>query len=175
MNGARRDEIEKQLRFESFFRAHYDRIERYVARRVPNSRVDDIVAATFVVAWRKFSRVNLPSLPWLFRIASFEIKTSDRGARKSDLHLSPDVFETKWIETLEIFDGAPVVAAMAQLSEGDREILRLVHWDDLTRYEVAEVLKLTVSASNMRYHRALSRLERMLSPKENLTHEGIRP
>jgi RNA polymerase sigma-70 factor (ECF subfamily) len=114
-------------------------------------------------------------LPWLFRIASFEIKTSDRGARKSDLHLSPDVFETKWIETLEIFDGAPVVAAMAQLSEGDREILRLVHWDDLTRYEVAEVLKLTVSASNMRYHRALSRLERMLSPKENLTHEGIRP
>jgi RNA polymerase sigma-70 factor (ECF subfamily) len=174
MNGARREEIEKQLRFEEFFRAHYDRVEQYVSRRVPNSRVDDVVGATFAVAWRKFTKVESPSLPWLFRIASFEIKSSSRVARRSDVVLSPEVFETKWIESNEVFDGTPVLAAMAQLSEVDREILQLVHWDDLTRHEVAEVLNLTVSASNMRYHRALSRLEQMLSPKDNPTQEGVR-
>jgi RNA polymerase sigma-70 factor (ECF subfamily) len=174
MNRAGREEIEKQLHFETFFRANYDRLERYVSRRVPYSRVDDIVAATFVVAWKKFFKVESPSMPWLFRIASFEIMSSDRLARRSDATVSPESLEAKWIDTHEVFDGTLVLAAMAQLSETDREILRLVHWDDFTRHETAIMLNLSVTTSNMRYHRALSRLERMLSPKDNPTHEGVR-
>lgn len=174
MNGARREENARQLLFEEFFRAHYDRVEQYVRRRVLNSRVDDVVAATFVVAWRKFTKVEAPSLPWLFRIASFEIKSSRRQSYRSDVTLSSEVFETKWIQSNEVFDGTPVLAAMAQLSEVDQEILRLVHWDDLTRHETAQVLNLTMSATNMRYHRAVSRLEQMLSPKDNPTQEGAR-
>src|ERR1035441_10005237 len=68
--------------FEVFFRAHYERLSLYVARRVPSAGVDDVVAASFVVTWKKFAVVESPSLPWLFRIASYEVANHRRTARR---------------------------------------------------------------------------------------------
>ena len=44
--------------------------------------VDDVVAASFVVTWKKFAVVESPSLPWLFRIASYEVANHRRTARR---------------------------------------------------------------------------------------------
>ena len=164
MTSKKRGEDEKQNGFEVFFREHYERLAQYVGRRVPASRVDDIVSATFVVAWKKFRKVDCPSLPWLFRIASFEVKSSDRAARRGGNTLSVEVIQNRADGGGDTFDATPVLAALSKLSTSDQEILRLVHWDDLTRPEVAEVLDLTVNAVNVRYHRALSRLEQLMSP-----------
>jgi RNA polymerase sigma-70 factor, ECF subfamily len=49
-------------------------------------------------------------------------------------------------------------AALASLSEGDQEVLRLVAWDGLTPAEVAIVLDCTAVAARSRLHRARARL-----------------
>jgi len=48
----------RPLAFERLFREHYASVARYVARRLPRESRDDVVAATFVVAWRKFDIVE---------------------------------------------------------------------------------------------------------------------
>lgn len=161
-NSSRAKEEEKRWCFEVFFRANYDRLEQYVRRRVPHARVDDVVAGTFVVAWKKFDAVEQPSLPWLFRIASFEVKSSHRKAQRDGRNLSSESLDGIAHTVNEIFDAEPLRHAMSELSDVDQEILRLVHWDELTRSEIAEVLELAVSAVNMRYHRAIERLEQRL-------------
>jgi DNA-directed RNA polymerase specialized sigma24 family protein len=67
-------------------------------------------------------------------------------------------------------DGVEIDAAFGRLSEADQEILRLIHWDALTRTEAAEVLRLTPNATNVRYHRALQRLRDQMPPQ----HRRIR-
>ncbi len=164
--------------FESFYREHYGAISRYIARRVSPSSHDEIVAATFVVAWRKFADVDDPSLSWLYRIASYEVAHERRrigrhpqAAELNDLQL------TDMSPLEDVFD---VSRAFSQLSESDAELLRLVYWENLSRDEIAEVLATSVNAVNVRYHRALGRLAGAVNrqshadqttncfPKENL-------
>jgi RNA polymerase sigma-70 factor, ECF subfamily len=56
--------------------------------------------------------------------------------------------------------------ALAQLSETDREILELRHFEQLGNREVAERLDIAVSAASNRYVRALRRLAHVLSESE---------
>ncbi len=53
--------------------------------------------------------------------------------------------------------------AMEQLSENDRQILELRHFDDLSNLECAEVLHLTPKNASIRYIRALERLQKALT------------
>jgi RNA polymerase sigma-70 factor (ECF subfamily) len=165
--------IERE-RFEDFFRAHYDRLFQYVARRSPSARVDDVVAGTFVVAWKKFAEVDNPSLPWLYRIASFEMKNSARFARRHSRDVDLDASLFLVAPEHESVDSGPVLEAIVKLSQADQEVLRLIHWEELTRDEVAMVLNLTVNATNVRYHRALARLEWLLMPSQTYPpSEGV--
>ena len=160
--------------YEAFYNEHYSAVSRYVARRVVPSSHDDVVAATFIVAWRKFSSTTDPSLPWLYRIASFEVaheyRRRGRQARLvelNDLHLIDDT------PMEDVFD---VSNAFAQLSDSDAELLRLVYWENLRRNEIAEVLGVSVNAVNVRVHRALDRLSGALSRQSSIvspTHPPI--
>jgi RNA polymerase sigma-70 factor (ECF subfamily) len=151
--------------FEVFFRAHYERLSLYVARRVPSAGVDDVVAASFVVAWKKFAVVESPSLPWLFRIASYEVANHRRTLRRFAGNVTLElVGEAPTRGGTDEFDGSQVISAMQRLSGFDQEILRLIHWEGLTRIEAAEVLDLTTNAVNVRHHRALQRLSQQIAP-----------
>ena len=167
MEHSRRSVNDKVLdRFEDFFRENYQRLFQYVARRVPNAQVDDVVAASFMVAWRKFEHTTNPTLAWLLRIASYEVANHRRSLRKWNNVVSFEVVgEYLSTSTSSDVDGVEVIAALGRLSDADQEILRLIHWDSLTRTEVAEVLRLTPNATNVRYHRALRRLRDQMPPK----------
>jgi RNA polymerase sigma-70 factor (ECF subfamily) len=56
----------------------------------------------------------------------------------------------------------PLAAAFAQLSEGDREVLRLVAWEGLTLREAAVVLGCSAVACRVRFFRAKGRLAALL-------------
>jgi RNA polymerase sigma factor (sigma-70 family) len=142
--------------FESFYRSHFDAVSHYVKRRLPRSSHDEVVAAVFVVAWRKFAEPADPSLPWLYRIARYEVaherRRLDRRPIATDL---TDLELTQTSPSEEVFD---VSSAFRQLSERDAELLRLVHWEELSRNDIARVFGCSVNAVNVRYHRALDRL-----------------
>jgi RNA polymerase sigma-70 factor (ECF subfamily) len=54
-------------------------------------------------------------------------------------------------------------AAIQLLSELDREVIALRHFEQLTNLQVAEVLNLTPTAASNRYIRAISRLSETLT------------
>ena len=109
-----------------------------MARRLPTESFDAVVAATFIVAWRKFAAVPHPSLAWLYRIASFEVARErellDRQRQTTELH------DMDLIDTAPLEDVLDVSKAFSQLSESDAELLRLVYWENLSRNEIANVL-----------------------------------
>ena len=158
-------------RFEEFFRTHYGRVRRYVARRTSAGLVDDVTSAAFTVAWRKFDTVDEPSIAWVIRIASLELA----NVRRKELRRHGR--ERSWLERpaapVAATDHEMLAAALDDLSDTDREIVRLVHWDELARGEIAEVLGISVGAVNVRYHRALSRLEARLHAHETTTTQEV--
>jgi RNA polymerase sigma-70 factor (ECF subfamily) len=94
--------------------------------------VDDVVAETFLVAWRRLEAVPSDPLPWLYGVARRVAADHRRAARRQD-RLS-DRLASEWGEAdpplLELPD-PELHKALGALSERDRELLLLVHWDDL--------------------------------------------
>ena len=43
-------------RFEQLFRSHHRAVAAYARRRAPGDTSDDVVASTFLVAWRRSTR-----------------------------------------------------------------------------------------------------------------------
>ena len=156
----------KRDQFEAFYNDHYNALSRYVARRVPASSHDEVVAAAFVVAWRKFATVTSPSLAWLYRIASYEVAHERRRLGHQPRFTELD--DLSLIDTVPLDEVFDVSKAFSQLSESDGELLRLVYWENLSRTDIAEVLGTSVNAVNVRHHRALDRLSGAISRLNDL-------
>ncbi len=148
---------------EVLFRSHYAAVVAYVRRRAPAESVDDVVAETFLVAWRRLEHVPTESLPWLLAVARNVIATQRRGtARRRALHSRLQSAAVETVEQLSVAELGPVAAALASLSEKDREALTLIAWDGLRPSQAAAVLGESPSTFRVRLHRAKRRLRRLL-------------
>src|SRR5689334_13286962 len=70
----------ERQRFEQLFDAHYGELTRFAARRVGVDAAGDVVAATFLVAWRR--QADLPAdhpRAWLYGTARQVIANEVRG------------------------------------------------------------------------------------------------
>ena len=76
-----------KLPFEDVFNGCYDAVHRYAARRVASEAVQDVVAETFLVAWRRYDELRGEPLPWLLGIARrVDANQLRAGARREALH-----------------------------------------------------------------------------------------
>lgn len=160
-------EAENLREFEEFYRQHFKAISRYVTRRLPSSSHDEVIAAAFVVAWKKFATVERPSLPWLYRIASFEVTNERRR-----LGRVPPIVELADVNICDQFgleDVIDVSRAFGSLNDHDQELLRLVYWEELGRAEIAQVVGCSINTLNVRIHRALERLRGSIAREELFT------
>lgn len=149
-------------RFEDIYRRHAGAVTAYVRRRCAPASVEDVVAETFVVCWRKLEQVPAEPLPWLYAVARKTLANERRAAAR------PQVASTDGalVGAPEI-EGDPVLArAFALLGEADREILRLVAWEQLTLREAARVVGCSHVACRVRFHRARRRLATQLDRLE---------
>ena len=69
-------------RFEELFREHYPAVRGYVLRRAHRDAVQDVVAETFLVAWRRLEDVPDDPLPWLYGVARRTLANQRRSARR---------------------------------------------------------------------------------------------
>ena len=138
--------------FERIYAEHADAVRAYVRRRAPKDLVDDVVSETFLVCLRRLDIVPAEPLPWLYAVAR---KTLANERRKAGREL-PGSVEVAY-EPQPVGD-AELARAFAQLSEQDREVLRLVAWEGLSPRDAATVLGCSAVACRVRYHRAKSRL-----------------
>jgi RNA polymerase sigma-70 factor, ECF subfamily len=139
-------------RFEQIYDRHADAVRAYVRRRAPESLVDDVVADVFVVALRRLEDVPRDALPWLYAVARKTLANERRKRREVPIGAPEVSYEP------EPAGDSQLAAAFAALSDGDREILRLVAWEGLSLLETARVLECSPVAARVRLHRAKARL-----------------
>lgn len=139
------------------FRLSYPRVLGYCLRRAPEPIAHDATAEVFAVAWRR--RRDLPdddgAVPWLLAIARRVLANEMRGQRRRD-RLATSISVTRVDASADASDD-PVTRALDCLATDDRELLRLVYWDDLSHAEIALVLDISVNAVAVRVHRARTR------------------
>lgn len=152
-------------RFEALFRATYPAVRRYAFHRaITGSDADDLVAETYVVAWRRLDAVPEDDpLPWLLAVAANVRRNRARSARRYQALIDRlPLPQPAPPPSVPNEDAAEVVRALATLSDDDQEILRLVAWDGLTPQQAATVLGTTGAAARLRLHRARRRLSERL-------------
>jgi len=157
-----------EVRFQEIYERHYPHVRAYCRRRVAAERVDDVVAETFLTAWRR--RDDLPdvdeALPWLYRVAyrvvGHQWRSNSRRRRLGDRLATarPSHASSPEDAAVQSDETARVLEAATRLKPDDAEILRLVAWEHLSRHEIAEVLDLAPNTVSKRIQRARENLRR---------------
>jgi RNA polymerase sigma factor (sigma-70 family) len=154
-------------RFEVLFRANYAAVRRYAFHRaIMGGDADDLVAETFLIAWRRLDVVpEDDALPWLLAVAA-NVQRNQARSRRRYLNLVDRVPPPEAAPPpLEPSDDASAIrAALAALTPDDREILLLIAWDGLTPHQAASVLGTSAGAARLRLHRARKRFAARYQP-----------
>jgi RNA polymerase sigma-70 factor, ECF subfamily len=152
--------MDDAARFRTLFESTFGAVQRYVDHRgVTGGRADDLVAETFVVAWRRLDDVPADRpLPWLLTVARNLWLNQRRSDRRYDALRRRLPLPRPAPPPAEPGDVAAIREGLAQLEPADREIICLVAWDGLSAAEVGEALGCTAGAARVRLHRARQRL-----------------
>jgi RNA polymerase sigma-70 factor, ECF subfamily len=149
-------------RFQEIYARHRAAVVAYARRRVAADVVDDVVAETFLVCWRKLRSVPEEPLPWLYSVARRTLANQRRAAARQTPRALVELSEEP-----VLFEGDPALgAAFSRLSKRHQEVLRLVAWEGLSLREAAAVLGCSAVACRVRFHRAKRCLAELLDACE---------
>jgi len=172
------DDAAARGRFEELFDAHYAELTRFATRRVGADGAGDIVAGTFLIAWRRFAELPAEhARAWLYATARLVIANEQRGrARRERLTAKAAADGDALVEDHagQVDDQVRVRAVLAELSPADQEVLRLIEWEGLEIAEAAFVLRCTRTALKVRLHRARRRFAQRLLATEERGSPAIR-
>lgn len=150
-------------RFVALWEEHAPRVMAYALRHVGPDGAEDVVAETFLVAWRRLDRVPDDALPWLLVVA----RNTVASQRRAGLRQARVTAELRNLSRIaEPADGADVLATertavlaeLAALTPKEREALLLVAWDGLSPAQAARVAGCSLPAFHVRLYRARRRL-----------------
>lgn len=166
-----KDGASSSERLKEFFAEYGDSVHAYATSLVGPSAAADVVAETFLVAWRRIEDVPDEPVAWLLGTARKVARTHVRGqARQARL-----VERMHRMRPAEVLDSAEdalvgdseVLARLRRLPFQDRQVLVLSAWFDLSASQAASVLGCSVTAYSVRLHRARRRFRRELDVRGN--------
>ena len=149
--------------FTRCWHAHAGQVRAYASRHVGHEDARDVVAETFMQAWRRWPEVPEATLPWLIGTARKVVGNRRRSDRRRE---ALAVRVARLDGAARDHSGADLLAetrqaaveALAALTEADREALLLVAWDGLSVDEAARALGVRPGTLRVRLHRARARL-----------------
>lgn len=159
----------------------YDRyarqLYRYAYRRVGPDLAEDVVADTFLAAFKRRDAYDLSrpdARPWLFGIVTKEIARRHRAEKARYRALAragvPGQFEGFADQVTAAVTAQSSRSALAdalrRLSGGDRDVLLLIAWGGLSYQEVAETLGIKVGTVRSRLHRARQQVRAALGDRD---------
>jgi RNA polymerase sigma factor (sigma-70 family) len=171
-------------RFTACWHADGPRVLAYARRHIGHDHAQEVVADTFMLAWRKWDAVPDPPIGWLIATARGVISNRRRSLqRRQALEsraallaqvASPDPTES-------VIGREEALRRLARLSDEHREALLMTSWDGLTSDEAAEALNIRPATFRRRVSRARASLGDDPSPPEargplpttTLSSEGI--
>jgi RNA polymerase sigma factor (sigma-70 family) len=158
--------------FGDLFDRHAQAVFAFCARRTADlSLAEDLTSIVFLEAWRHRERTVLASapdaLPWLLGVANNVVRNAARSRRRHRAALErlprPSNATNTEEEALDRADTErrmrEALAAMANLSKGERDVVILVLWSGLSYDEAAKTLSLPIGTVRSRLSRARTKLQ----------------
>lgn len=151
--------------FGGLFDRHGRDVYRYLARRV-GSAADDLLSETFTIALERrhtYDRERSVVRAWLFGIATnllrkhvaqevHALRLTARAAGAHNGHVaSPDCAVADRVDASVV--ARNLAGALAEMPVGDRDVLLLISWGELSPGEVATALDIPVGTVRSRMHR----------------------
>lgn len=155
-------------RLTRLYEKHSRAVSAYCLRRIGDEEASDAAAEVFAVAWRRIADVpdDEDALPWLFGVARRIVATHYRAQNRRTRLTSklsrvrpvlPHQPDSQVVQRTEYYQ---VHAALSGLREGDREVLLLAAWEELSNDQIAAVIGCSTEAAAQRIHRAKQKLGR---------------
>ncbi|GAA4045551.1 RNA polymerase sigma factor [Nonomuraea soli] len=161
--------------FAQLFDRHADEIFRYAARRLGPELAEDVVGEVFLTAFRRrsgYDTTRPDARPWLYGIATKKIAAHRRAEMRRARAMArlaaerPDGFDERSAERVTAEQLQPRLArALTRLNAGERDLLLLLAWADLTYEDAALALGVPVGTVRSRLHRLRAKVRRAL-PEE---------
>jgi len=159
--------------FAVVFRRHAPQIQRYVVRRIGSDAADDVVAETFLTAFRQRSSYRLglsDARPWLYGIATnligrhrrMEIRQYRALARTGIDPVTEPFTDLVDARVTAASASARLAAALMKLPAAHRDVLLLMAWGDLSYEEAAAALGVPVGTVRSRLSRARTKVRQAL-------------
>ena len=158
-------------RFRDVFEKHHDAVRRYLQRRVGADTGEELAAQTFEEAFRTRSRFDpavADARPWLMGIATnllghhYRAEVARLRVLRRAATMASTVGEDDPDARLDARIAARVLArALQEMSQGERDIVLLYAWADLTYAEIAHALDLPIGTVRSRFHRIRGRLREL--------------
>lgn len=161
--------------FAAVFERHFDAIHRYLARRTGRDIADDLASDVFRIAFEQRERYDAArpdARPWLYGIATNVLRHHRRrGWRRLRAYARMDKRDgfdlpdsdalVRRVDAQAL--GPTLERVLAVLATGDRDVLLLFAWADLSYAEIADALDLPLGTVKSRLHRARSVLREHLA------------
>lgn len=156
--------------FGALFERHSSAVYNYCFRRLGEwAGAEDLMAATFLEAWRRRDEVRLirDSLrPWLLGVATNLMRNDRRSKRRREAaiqRLTTDTLEHGFADDVaaRIDDErrmAELLGLLGRMTTGEQDVIALVIWSELTYEEAAVALRVPVGTVKSRLSRARRRL-----------------
>jgi len=149
--------------FGRVFDRHAPRLRRHAIRLVPTpSDADDVVAVTFLEAWRRRDHVRFVDgslLPWLLVTATNSAHNLTRSTTRHRRFLARFPVDDPAPDPAERFSDGDAVAALQGLGLADQRVLTLCVIEGLSEREAAAALGVAPGTVKSRLHRAKARLQ----------------
>ncbi|MGW1211547.1 RNA polymerase sigma factor [Streptomyces sp. NPDC002499] len=166
----------QRARFEGLAHVVAAPLHRYLLRRARPDLVDDILAETMLVLWRRIDDVpgagtdSVPEpddvLPWCYGVARGCLSNARRADGRR-LRLMERLIRTQEARPpAGDTDHSDLHAALDTLATLDREVLQLWAWEGLAPRQIADVTGMTSNAVSIRLHRAKKKLAAQLGRKD---------
>ena len=134
-----------------------------------HAQAEDLTASTFLTAWRRRAEVTLvrdSALPWLFAVAGNLVRSEERRAlrflravrRTPEPGTAPDHADAVVDRLTSGQRLRDVLAAIAELPKGERQVVQLCLLGELSTADAAEVLGIAQVSVRTQLSRARARL-----------------
>jgi RNA polymerase sigma factor (sigma-70 family) len=159
--------------FADVYERYFADIHHYIAGRLGRDVADDIAADTFVIALRKYGGFDAgrgPARAWLYGIATNLVAQHRRTEQRRYRALAragpervTDGHEDRVVSRVAAEVMLPrLAAALARLSQKERDVLLLVAVADLSHQEVCQALGIPYGTVGSRLNRARSKIRATL-------------
>jgi len=163
---------DRDARLTELFETQAPRLYAYARRHAGSHEAEDLVADAFAVALRRLDEVPMDgaeAFAWLIGTVRKLAANQRRRRATRERHWREavrDAWHNGHTSSPEdaVAERERCLAALAELSNTDREVLLLVAWDGLTAEQAARALGISRNAFGVRLHRARQRLEGEIHP-----------